>query len=258
VTVVLADIASHADGLLRVSEIPDYPNAVNGVQFAHRGPVRAIASAVDASERSIRGAAAAGANLLVVHHGLFWGGVQPLVGFRHDRLRLLMEHDMAVYSAHLPLDVHETLGNSRLLADRIGLPVSGGFAHFQGVACGVRGVADIDTGELAGDVARFASEHGGQVIVTPRSASRRTMHWAICSGAGAGTDTLAEATALGIDTLIVGEGPHWTAVDAPERGLVIMYAGHYATETLGVRALGDQLAATFGVPHTFVAAPTGL
>ena len=84
------------------------------------------------------------------------------------------------------------------------------------------------------------------------------MHWAICSGAGAGTDTLAEATALGIDTLIVGEGPHWTAVDAPERGLVIMYAGHYATETLGVRALGDQLAATFGLSHTFVAAPTGL
>jgi dinuclear metal center YbgI/SA1388 family protein len=258
VTALLADIASHTDGLLRIAEIPDYPNAVNGVQFAHRGPVRAIASAVDASERTIRAAAAAGANLLIVHHGLFWGGVQPLVGFRHERVRLLMEHDIAVYSAHLPLDVHETMGNSRLLADHLSLPVSGGFAHFQGVACGVRGVADVDTGELARQVALFASGHGGHAVATARSDSRRTLHWAICSGAGAGTDTLAEATALGIDTLIVGEGPHWTAVDAPERGLVIMYAGHYATETLGVRALGDQLAATFGLPHTFVAAPTGL
>jgi dinuclear metal center YbgI/SA1388 family protein len=258
VTAVLADLSSHADALLRVADIPDYPNAVNGVQFAHRGPVRAIASAVDASERSIRGAAAAGANLLLVHHGLFWGGLQPLTGFRHERVRLLMEHDIAVYSAHLPLDVHETLGNSRLLADHLGLPVAGGFAHFQGVACGVRGVADIETKTLAAQVARFSTEHGGHAIVTARGDSRRTMHWAICSGAGAGTDTLAEATALGVDTLIVGEGPHWTAVDAPERGLVIMYAGHYATETLGVRALGDHLATTFGLPHTFVAAPTGL
>jgi dinuclear metal center YbgI/SA1388 family protein len=258
VTAALADIASRADGLLRVAEIPDYPNAVNGVQFAHRGPVRALASAVDASERSIRGAAAAGANLLLVHHGLFWGGVQPLTGFRHERIRLLMEHDIAVYSAHLPLDAHETMGNSRLLADHLGLPVGSGFAHFQGVACGVRGVSDVATGELSAQVARFASEHGRQSITTAHVESRRTRHWAICSGAGAGTDTLAEASALGVDTLIVGEGPHWTAVDAPERGLVIMYAGHYATETLGVRALGEQLAATFDLPHTFVAAPTGL
>lgn len=257
-TTALAEIASHADQLLRVAEIPDYPNAVNGVQFAHRGPVRAIASAVDASERSIREAAAAGANLLLVHHGLFWGGVQPLTGFRHERVRLLLEHDIAVYSAHLPLDVHATLGNSRLLADHLGLSVGGEFAHFQGVACGVRGVSDIATGELAAQVARFASAHGGHAITTAYAESRRTMHWAICSGAGAGTDTLTEASSLGVDTLIVGEGPHWTAVDAPERGLVIMYAGHYATETLGVRALGDQLAATFGLSHTFVAAPTGL
>jgi dinuclear metal center YbgI/SA1388 family protein len=258
VTAALADIAAHADRLLRIAEIPDYPNAINGVQFSHRGPVRAIASAVDASERSIRGAAAAGANLLLVHHGLFWGGVQPLVGFRHERVRLLMEHDIAVYSAHLPLDAHAILGNSRLLADLLGLPVAGGFAHFQGVACGVRGVADIDTRALAEQVAQFALDHGGRSIVTAHGDSRRTRHWAICSGAGAGTDTLAEASSLEIDTLIVGEGPHWTAVDAPERGLVIMYAGHYATETLGVRALGDELASAFGLPHTFVAAPTGL
>jgi dinuclear metal center YbgI/SA1388 family protein len=258
VTAPLSEISAHLDALLRIKETPDYPNAVNGVQFTHRGPVRAVATAVDVSARSIRAAADAGANLLVVHHGLFWGGLQPLTGFRHDRIRLLMDNDIAVYSAHLPLDTHETFGNSRLLASRLGLSVSGGFAHFQGIACGVSGASDLATAELVERCSSFAIEHGGSAIASEFAPGRRSSRWAICSGAGAGTDTLAEATAVGIDTLIVGEGPHWTAVDAPERGLVIIYAGHYATETLGVHAIGDHLASKFGLPHRFVAAPTGL
>jgi dinuclear metal center YbgI/SA1388 family protein len=258
VTVPLDQIAVHADALLRLTAVPDYPNAINGVQFAHQGPVRGIASAVDASERTIRGAAKAGANLLLVHHGLFWGGLQPLTGFRHERVRLLMEHDMAVYSAHLPLDVHENLGNSRLLATHLGLEVSDGFAHFQGVACGVRGNTSRKTSDLLAALSAFSASHGGTAIASEYEPGRTTKHWAICSGAGAGVDTLAEASRLGIDTLIVGEGPHWTAVDAPERGLVIIYAGHYATETLGVRELGDHLGKHFGLPHQFIAAPTGL
>jgi dinuclear metal center YbgI/SA1388 family protein len=258
VTALLSDIASHLDALLRVAEVPDYPNAINGVQFAHRGPVRAVASAVDASERTIQGAAATGANLLLVHHGLFWGGLQPLTGFRHTRVRLLLEHDIAVYSAHLPLDVHATFGNSLLLAKHLGLEASGGFAHFQGVACGVSGTARMPTSRLVESLSAFAGVHGGSAIASAFSGDRETIRWAICSGAGAGVDTLAEATRMGIDTLIVGEGPHWTAVDAPERGLVIIYAGHYATETLGVRAVGAHLSEKFGLPHHFVAAPTGL
>ena len=90
------------------------------------------------------------------------------------------------------------------------------------------------------------------------AAGRRTQSWAICSGAGASADTIREAVELGVDTLIVGEGPHWSAVDAEEKGLVIIYAGHYATETLGVRALAEHLTAKFKLPNTFVAAPTGL
>lgn len=257
-TVTLDDIARHADALLRTADIPDYPNAVNGVQVSHRGPVRGIASAVDASERSIRAAAAAGANLLVVHHGLFWQGVQPITAMRYERMRLLFDHDMALYSAHLPLDVHATLGNSRLLADTLGLAVTAGFATFQGVACGVRGEADLATKDLLAAVDRFARSHGGQAIASAFAPERRTQRWAICSGAGAGSGTLAEARALGVDTLIVGEGPHWTAVDAPEQGLVIVYAGHYATETLGVQALCASLATTFSLPHHAIDAPTGL
>lgn len=257
-TPTLEAIARHLDTLLDIASIPDYPNAINGVQCTHHGPVKAVASAVDASERTIRLAAATGANLLVVHHGLFWAGLQPLTSHHYARVRLLFDHDMALYSVHLPLDAHSRLGNSRLLADLLKLTVDGGFAYHENTACGVQGTADVATAELFASVDSFSRSNGGAAIASAIAPHRRTKHWAICSGAGAGVSTLNEASAAGIDTLIVGEGPHWTAVDAPERGLTIIYAGHYATETLGVRAVGANLALTFGIPHHAVDAPTGL
>ena len=257
-TPTLDAIANHLDTLLGVSTIPDYPNAINGVQCAHRGPVRAVASAVDASEQTIRLASEAGANLLLVHHGLFWAGLQPLTSHHYARVRLLFEHDMAVYSVHLPLDAHSRFGNSRLLADLLGFSVGGGFAYHENTPCGVQGTADIATAELFASVDSFSRTHGGAAVASAIAPHQRTKRWAICSGTGAGVSTLDEASAAGIDTLIVGEGPHWTAVDAPERGLTIIYAGHYATETLGVRAVGADLALTFGIPHHAVDAPTGL
>src|ERR671913_1910351 len=108
--VPLARIVEHLDDLLNTSTVPDYPGALNGLQVEHRGPVVHCAVAVDASLRTIEGAAAVGANLLVVHHGLFWSGAQPLRGRFYERARLLVEHDIAVYSSHLPLDLHPTLG----------------------------------------------------------------------------------------------------------------------------------------------------
>ncbi len=257
-TVSLPEIASHIDSLLRVRDIPDYPNAVNGVQVSHRGPVVKVASAVDASLRAIHSAIEAHANLLLVHHGLFWSGLQPITDHRYDRVRLLIEHDIALYSSHLPLDVDATFGNSRLLAGHLSLSPTAGFAHFEGVPCGVRGAADVATTSLLGRLDELARQHDGRAIASAIPVGHRTRQWAICSGAGAGTATLDEAAALGVDTLIVGEGPHWTAVDAPERGLVIIYVGHYVTETFGVRALGEHLSTTFGIAHEFVASPTGL
>lgn len=257
-TTPLNAIAAHLDALLGVADIPDYPNAVNGVQFTHRGPVRAVASAVDASATTIQAAARAGANLLLVHHGLFWGGLEPLVGFRHERIRLLLEHDIALYSSHLPLDAHAELGNSALLAAALQLTPTGGFAKHENIWCGVCGASDEATAALLLRARAFASTHGGDAVASVFSPERRTRKWGICSGAGAGASTLAEATLAGIDTLLVGEGPHWTAVDAPERGLVVIYAGHYATETLGVQALGEHVSRQFGLPHQFISSPTGL
>ena len=256
--VPLATIAAHLDSLLNLRDTPDYPQAVNGVQVEHRGPVTKIAAAVDTSARTIQGAIDAGANLLLVHHGLFWGGLQPLTGPLYARVRLLVDHDVALYSAHLPLDAHATFGNSKLLAREIGLEPTAGFARHESIECGVRGESDIATVELLERLKKFSALHGGNAIMSASAAGRRTQSWAICSGAGASADTIREAVELGVDTLIVGEGPHWSAVDAEENGLVIIYAGHYATETLGVRALAEHLTAKFKLPNTFVAAPTGL
>ena len=251
-------IAEQLDTLLRTNAIADYANAVNGVQLAHQGPVMRVAASVDISRTVIERTIAAKANLLLVHHGMFWGGLQPLRGAQYERVKMLLDHDVAVYAAHLPLDAHPDLGNNVLLARELQLTPSDGFAEHQGTMIGVRGDADIETAVLAERARAFARRHGGELRTTPIDAARRTRRWAICTGSGASASTLAEASALGVDTLIVGEGPHWTAVDAPEAGLVIMYAGHYATETLGVRALAGKVNELFGLPWSFIEAPTGL
>ncbi len=254
----LATIASHLDELLDVARTPDYPPALNGVQVEHAGPVRRIAAAVDCSQRTIEAAAAAGANLLLVHHGLFWGGLQRLTGPHFARVRALVSADIALYSAHLPLDAHATFGNSRLLAAELGLAVSGGYARHEQIDCGVRGESDLETAALVDRVRAWAMPWGHHTVASTIPAGHHTRRWAICSGSGAQVETLREAYATGVDTLIVGEGPHWSAVDAPERGLVIVYAGHYATETLGVRALAAHTAERFELPWEFIHAPTGL
>jgi dinuclear metal center YbgI/SA1388 family protein len=254
----LATIADHLDALLQIQSIPDYPGALNGVQLANRGAIGRIAASVDISRRVIDETIKAQANLLLVHHGMFWGGPQRIVDVAYERLRLLFAHNVAVYSAHLPLDAHPTLGNNALLARTLALEPSGGFARYQSVEVGVRGECDVDTLELVHRADAFARLHGGAARATPIRAGHRTRRWAICTGAGASSDTLLEARSLDLDTLIVGEGPHHTAVMADDIGLVVIYAGHYATETLGVRAVAEHLTTTFDVPSVFIAAPTGL
>lgn len=254
----LRDIVGYLDAELRTAEVPDYPPAVNGLQLQNAGAVTRVAAAVDFSLRAVQGAVAAGADLLVVHHGMFWGGAQPIRGPQYERIATLVRHGIAVYASHLPLDVHPTLGNNALLAHEFGLLPAGGFARFQTIEVGVRGECDVATIELADRARHLAARHGGNVVVTPHAAARRTRRFGICTGAGASSDTIREARHLGIDTLIVGEGPHHTGVEAADVDLVIIYAGHYATETLGVQALGAALEREFGLPWSFLDLPTGL
>ncbi|HKO16481.1 MAG TPA: Nif3-like dinuclear metal center hexameric protein [Gemmatimonadaceae bacterium] len=251
-------VAEFLDALLQTRTILDYPNAVNGLQLASTGEIRTVAAAVDYSTRAVQEAVRLEADLLLVHHGMFWGGAQPIVNGSYDRLSLLLANDVAVYSAHLPLDAHGDFGNSVLLARELGLDPTAGFARFQSIDVGVSGRTDLPTMELVERARRFAHTLDGTVVVTPFDTARRTSHWGICSGAGASSATIAEALSAGIDTLIVGEGPHHTAVQARDAGLVIIYAGHYATETLGVRALARALEREFGTASLFIHAPTGL
>jgi putative NIF3 family GTP cyclohydrolase 1 type 2 len=159
----------------------------------------------------------------------------------------------------LPLDAHPELGNNVLLARELGLEPTGGFARYQTIDIGVRGAAaEIPTDGLIERARAIAQRHGGDVIATPSAKSRTTKRWAVCTGAGADANTIREALHGGIDTLIVGEGPHYTAVDAADAGLTIIYMGHYATETFGVRALAAHLSDTFALPWEFIEAPTGL
>jgi dinuclear metal center YbgI/SA1388 family protein len=254
----LSVITAHLDQLLRTREIPDYPPALNGVQLENRGEIVKVAAAVDFSGRIVEQTIAAGANLLIVHHGMFWGGLRPITGHLYDRIAPLVRHDIAVYASHLPLDAHPELGNNVLLARELGLDPAGGFARYQTIDVGVQGVADIPTHVLVERARAVAVRHMGDVIATPLPDSRHTKRWGICTGAGADASTIREALASGIDTLIVGEGPHYTAVEAGDMGLAIIYVGHYATETFGVRALAEHLESRFGLPWTFLEAPTGL
>lgn len=252
------EVARYSNELLHTAVIPDYPSALNGLQFESRSPLRSIAAAVDLSTRAIEGAKSVNANLLIVHHGMFWGGLTPLTGPAHRRVRLLFENDIAVYSSHIPLDCHPTLGNNVLLARALQLTPSREFARYEGIFIGVAGECDVATQTVVERASSFARQYGHVVRTTPVEDGRRTKRWAMCSGAGAAAETLKEAIDAGIDTLIVGEGPHWTAITAEENELAVVYAGHYATETLGVCALAQHLSDKYEVPWQFVNAPTGL
>lgn len=251
-------VAAYLDDLLRTREVQDYSGAINGLQVTREGPVTKVAAAVDFSSRAIEACVEADANLLLVHHGMFWSGATSFTGTAYQRIKRLFDRGIAVYSSHLPLDLHPEVGNNVLLAKALGLTPSRGFAHSKGVAIGVAGECTMLTGELVARAKTFSSEYGGSVVATPVSKERKTQRWGLCTGASAGAETLAEAREFGIDTLIVGEGPHWTAVAAEDEGLCIVYAGHYATETLGVQAIAKRVSEQFQVPWSFLNAPTGL
>lgn len=255
--VELQTIVERIDALLPTST-PDYPSALNGLQFANSGTVTRIAAAVDFAAHTVKAAVHEGANLLLVHHGMFWSGLQRMDGMRYERVRDLVKNDVAVYASHLPLDMHPTLGNNALLSHELGLDPIGTFGKFGAIEIGVRGETDLYTSELVVRATAFAARYAGVAVATPFVTGRRTRRWAVITGAGASSDTVREAMDAGVDTLIVGEGPHHTAVEAAERGLVIIYAGHYATETLGVRALATLVSAEFNLPCSFIDAPTGL
>jgi dinuclear metal center YbgI/SA1388 family protein len=248
----LSELVAYLDSFLSVDLVPDHEHALNGLQVEGRSPVRKLAVAVDATEASIREAVAAGADLLLVHHGLFWDGNRPVTGRRFRRLRALLEAGVALYSAHLPLDVHDEVGNNAVLARRLGLDVRGRFGEQRGVALGVWGEW---SGRRSALEARLTRLVGGGVRLIP-GGPEVVGRVGVLTGGGGGF--VAAAADAGLDTLVTGEGSHHTFFDAMEGGVNLFYAGHYATETFGVRALAEHLESRFGLSWLFLDQPTGL
>lgn len=250
--VSLADLVDFLNRELRIAEIPDYPGAVNGLQLANDGQVGRIVAAVDATLPVIEEAKAGGPGLLIVHHGMFWQGTQPLTGAFYRKIKTAMDAGLAIYSAHLPLDVHPVLGNNIGLARAIGLTDPQPFFDWKGIQLGLRGNWHGSRANLAETLGHAVD---GPVHVCPGGPDQVTSLGLITGGAGS---EVAKAAQHGIDTFISGEGPHWSHAAALELGVNLLLAGHYATETFGVRALAAMISERFELSWSFVDQPTGL
>jgi dinuclear metal center YbgI/SA1388 family protein len=248
----LTEAVRYLDDLLRTREVGDFPQAMNGLQVENSGGLTRVGAAVDATEAVIREAAQAGVDFLIVHHGLFWSGAQRVTGAAYRKMRLLMEADMAVYSAHLPLDIHPEIGNNALLAAALGLENGVPFFSTAGQNAGLKFEAEVSREVLRDHLERAV---GGPVHLAPGGPVLARRVGIVTGGAGGDVAKAAEA---GVDTFITGEGPHWSYTAAEELGVNLFYAGHYATETFGVKAAAELVSGKFALPWQFIDHPTGL
>jgi dinuclear metal center YbgI/SA1388 family protein len=243
VIAALTDLISHLDGLLEPAAFQDH--GPNGLQVPGRDEVATVVTGVSASRALIEQAVAAGADLVLVHHGLFWGERGPVDRELAGRLKPLLDADVGLAAYHLPLDAHPQFGNNALLARALGATDVEPCAQV-----GVRGRLDaVAPHEL---VARVRDVTGREPLAFCAGPARiRSI--GIVSGAGA--SLIADAIAAGLDAFVTGEPREPTMASAREGAIHFLAAGHHATERLGVRALGDELARGFGIVHRFIEVP---
>jgi dinuclear metal center YbgI/SA1388 family protein len=248
----LSEIVSYTDRFLRVCEVGDWDNALNGLQIENSGQVGRIGAAVDVSTRVLTEAQKRKVDLLIVHHGLFWPGLQPLRGALRRQLRLAFENDVALYGAHLPLDIHPLAGNNAQLVAALGLKSTQPFLEEKGQRVGLKVRASLPRSDL---VRKLQKALNGPVKVFDFGPKRTRAIGIVTGAAGSEIYRVADDN---IDTFITGEAPHWAAVAAQELGVNLLLGGHYATEVFGVKALAAHLSKRFGVPWEFIDCPTGL
>ncbi|MCH7825108.1 MAG: Nif3-like dinuclear metal center hexameric protein [Acidobacteria bacterium] len=241
------DVVGALDEYLDIDAIADA--ALNGLQVEGKEEVVRVALAVDAAQVTIESAVDSDCQLLVVHHGLFWGPQVPLSGVVGRRVRACFVADLSVYAAHLPLDAHAEVGNNVLLAERLGARVDGAFADIGALASFEEA---IEVGALAGRLAAAGCDEpliwsfGGEKI-------RR-----IAVVTGRGCSALDDAVDAGADCFVTGEPVQEAYHAARDHGIHCLFGGHYATETFGVRALGDWLVQEFDVEAVWIDHPTGI
>lgn len=252
VNIMLKDeLVLFLDDFLQIAEFKDY--GPQGLQVeANAIHVRRVALSVDVAPPVIEAAAAWGADMLLVHHGILWRSVERLAGPLGQRVRLLIENDMHLYAAHLALDGHPEVGNNAVLAQICGVNVTDFWCAPMGLPIGVYGSVTAVT-----PLPQFVSQINTQLNTSARVLAHgpdNVSQVAILSGFGA--DEVAAAKALGCDTFLTGETSHANYWAAADYGLNVIFAGHYATETVGVKALGAHLSAQFGLETKFFDFPT--
>jgi dinuclear metal center YbgI/SA1388 family protein len=251
-TANLSTICSEIDDFLRIGEIFDYPNALNGLQIENSGCVTNLGAAVDASLATIDMAIAHGVDLLLVHHGIFWGGLNRIVGPYYKKLQRAIASNLAIYSVHLPLDMHAEIGNNALLLRALDLPNPEPFFFKLNNHLGLASNVVLDRDEL---VNRLESVLKSEVWIC-RGGPQKTRRIGIVTG-GAGAE-LETAAREGVDTFVTGEGPHHTFALAEELQINLIYGGHYATETFGIQALAERFATQYHLPWCFLDHASGL
>lgn len=248
----LASLVRYCDTLLRHDAIQDYPVAKNGLQVENNGTVTRIAVTVDASEATLQMAAAAGADFLLVHHGLFWGDIAPVTGASYRKLKTAFDGNIAVYSSHLPLDFHATYGNNVLMAKALGLTGTKPFLKSKGQWIGRRAKMSLKRAALMRRLTRVLGAEPKLIAGGPDVVRNIGI---VTGGAGSHVE---QAVREGVDTFVTGEGPHHTFTLAHELGVNLIYGGHYATETFGVKALAAHLGKKFRLPVVWLDCPSGL
>jgi dinuclear metal center YbgI/SA1388 family protein len=246
----LHEIMSYLDELLKAADFPDY--GPNGLQVPGAEQVTMVATGVSAHRELFERAAEAGAQLVIAHHGLFWDFLpRSLSPAMKERLRVLFDNDIALAIYHLPLDAHPEVGNNALICAALGLERAEPFAEHRGHSVGFvgRSAEGIPFDELR----RRCVDVLGQEPFTWDSGPDVVHSVGIVSGAAA--SSFGEAIALGLDAFLTGEPAEHVMADALESGTHFIAGGHYATETFGVRRLGELVAERFGVEQRFIAAP---
>jgi dinuclear metal center YbgI/SA1388 family protein len=247
----ISSIMAALDELLEPGSFADL--GPNGLQVPGGEEARRVVTGVSAQRELIERAIELDAQLLLVHHGLFWDfQATGLSSVLAERLRLLFKHDLALAAYHIPLDAHPEVGNNAILATALGCERHEAFGDFRGRAIGRAGTFGGD-GLRAEELFARVREVTGREPLVQGAGPERVQRIGIVSGSAA--DALGEAAELGLDAFLTGEPREHVMAEARELGMHFIAAGHYATETFGVRALGDWLADRFGLEHVFVDVP---
>jgi dinuclear metal center YbgI/SA1388 family protein len=252
-----SDFFDRLDEELRTDDYADVDASPNGLQVGRRaGEIETVAFAVDAAKATIEAAIAEGADALVTHHGLVWGGLDRVTGREYDRIEPLVRNDLPLYVSHLPLDGHPTIGNAAGIADLLDLAAREPFGEVGPETVGLLGERNdpIGVGALS-ELLADELDTGGEGVRTLAFGPEQVERVAVLTGSG--VDWLDEAVKAGADALITGEGKQQVYHEAREAEINVLLAGHYATETFGVRSL-QALAEEWGLETVFVDHPTGL